>query len=67
MQLNWIPFQRKEAMAFQYMIGATIYLFTENERLDSLSDGKYSSHELDTLCDDLVKFVTGGMMALISS
>lgn len=51
--------------AFQYMIGATIYLFTENERLDSLSDGKYSSHDLDTLCEDLARFVTGGVMALL--
>ena len=58
---------RQAHYAFQYMIGATIYLFTENERLDSLSRGKYSAHDLDTLCDDLVKFVTGGVMGLISS
>ena len=58
---------RQAHYAFQYMIGATIYLFTENERLDSLSDGKYSSHDLDTLCDDLAKFMTGGVTALASS
>lgn len=57
---------RQAHYAFQYMMGATIYLFTENERLDTLSEGKYSSHDLDTLCDDLVIFVTAGIMALIS-
>lgn len=56
---------RKAQYAFQYIVGATVYLFTENERLDILSGGKYSSHELEFLCEDLVEFATGGVMALV--
>ena len=56
---------RQAHFAFQYLVGATIYLFTENERLDILSGGKYSSHDLESLCDQLVNFATGGILALV--
>lgn len=50
--------------AFQYLVGAMIYVFTENERLDILSGGKYSSHQLDSLCDELVNFAAAGILAM---
>lgn len=56
---------RQAHYAFQYMVGAMVYLFTENERLDTLSQGRYSSHELDSLCDELAGFVAAGVMAMV--
>lgn len=58
--------EQKAHYAFQYLVGAMIYIFAENERLDVLSDKKYSSHDLDSLCSDLVTFVSAGILALAS-
>jgi AcrR family transcriptional regulator len=55
---------RNAHYAFQYLEGATICLFTENDRLDVLSGGTYTSHDLDSLCDQLMDFATGGILAL---
>lgn len=56
---------REAHYAFQYLVGAMVYLFTENERLDILSEGKYSSHELDSLCDELASFVAAGVLSMV--
>ena len=58
---------RQAHYALQYLIGAMIYIFAENERLDILSDGAYSSHELESLCRDMVTFVTGGILAIVEN
>jgi len=47
--------------AFQFMLGATLYIFTENGRLTKLSDGKYNSSDLTELSENLIAFVTSGI------
>lgn len=53
--------ERLAHFAFQFMLGATLYIFTENGRLNTLSDGKFKSDDLSSLSNDLVTFVVGGM------
>ncbi len=57
---------RNAHYAFQYLVGSMVYLFAENERLDILSDNEYSSHQLDSLCSELVSFVSAGILAMAS-
>lgn len=52
--------------SFQYMLGATLYIFTENGRLTAMSNKRYGSSELEILSDNLITFVTGGILALAS-
>nr|WP_277602435.1 TetR/AcrR family transcriptional regulator [Parahaliea mediterranea] len=59
--------ERRAHYALQYLIGAMVYVFSENERLDILSNRAYSSHDLEALCADLVTFVSGGIIAMLAS
>jgi len=50
--------------AFQFMLGTTLYIFTENGRLTKLSDGKFNSSDLTELSEKLIKFVTSGILEM---
>jgi len=58
---------RKAHYAFQLMLGSTLYIFTENPRLDRLSESRYSSSELGIICEDLITFITAGIQKLYSN
>jgi len=50
--------------SFQFMLGATLYIFTENGRLTTLSDGAFQSGDLSTQSASLVSFVVGGILQM---
>jgi len=50
--------------AYQFMVGATQYIFSRGKRLDLLSKGKYQSNELDKICSELVLFIASGLKGL---
>ena len=50
--------------AFQFMLGTTLYVFTENLRLDGMTDGKYRSNDMNNIFPCLLKFISGGIMNL---
>ena len=55
---------RKAHYAFQFMLASTLYIFTENSRLDGMSGGKYLSSDLNSVCQELIKYIVGGLLAL---
>ncbi len=55
---------RNAHYAFQFLLGSTLYVFTENKRIDILSDGKYKSTDLNEICEELVHYISAGLYAL---
>jgi hypothetical protein len=52
--------------AYQFMLGATLYAFSGNGRLDSLTDGAQRSDDYAVIGDELIQFVAGGIAARCS-
>lgn len=50
--------------AFQFMLGTTLYVFTENLRIDTMTDGKMHSSELNNIYPHLLKYICGGIMTM---
>jgi AcrR family transcriptional regulator len=53
--------------AYQFLLSTTLYAFSDNLRLDSLTKGKLRSGDFDALAGSLVPFVTAGIAALCNS
>ena len=49
--------------AYLFMLGTTLYTFSDNRRLDSLSRGTQRSDDFAALGEELVGFVVGGIAA----
>ena len=58
--------KQKAHYAFRYLVGAMVYLFAGNKRLDVLSENQYSSHQLDSLCSEVVTFVSAVILKMAS-
>lgn len=52
--------------AFQFMLSTTLYTFTENERIDSISGGKYKSSDLVGITDEMTEYIIGGLLGMDS-
>jgi AcrR family transcriptional regulator len=50
--------------SYQLMLASTLYVLAENGRLDLMSEGKFSSSELEKLGPLLESFVVGGVIAV---
>ncbi|MEP1554858.1 MAG: TetR/AcrR family transcriptional regulator [Paraglaciecola sp.] len=50
--------------AFQFMLGTTLYVFTENLRLDGMTEGKYRSGDMNNIYPSLLKYICGGILNL---
>lgn len=50
--------------AFQFLLSTMYSAGADNRRIDNLSDGKYSSRDVDRIYDIIIPFVTGGFKAL---
>jgi AcrR family transcriptional regulator len=53
--------------AYQFLLSATLYAFSDNLRLDSLTKGKLRSGDFDALAASLVPFATAGVASLCDS
>ena len=51
--------------AFQFILSAMYSAGADNRRVDTLSDGRFSSREIDRIYAMIIPFVTGGFMALV--
>jgi hypothetical protein len=56
--------EEKIHRAFQFLLAAMYSACADNRRIDSLSDGRYSSRDLERIYEIIVPFLTGGFMAL---
>jgi AcrR family transcriptional regulator len=50
--------------AFQFLLAAMYSACADNRRIDTLSDGRYSSRDLDRIYECAIPFVTGGFKAM---
>jgi AcrR family transcriptional regulator len=50
--------------AYQFLLGTTMYVFTENGRIETISGGRYCSDDLGRIYGVLLEFVTAGMVRL---
>jgi AcrR family transcriptional regulator len=50
--------------AYQFLLGTTMYVFTENGRIETMSGGRYRSDDLGRIYNVLLEFVTAGMVHL---
>jgi hypothetical protein len=50
--------------AYQLMLSGTLYSFSNNGRLESLTQGEVRSDSYQTMCDDLVDFTSAGVIAI---
>jgi AcrR family transcriptional regulator len=51
--------------AFQFMLGTTLYVFAQNLRLDGMTEGKYSSNDMNSIYPSLLDFICGGIRNLL--
>lgn len=49
---------------YTYMLASTLYAFSNNLRLDSMTRGRLRSDDFEAISGSLVSFVTGGLVAL---
>jgi AcrR family transcriptional regulator len=52
---------------YQLMLGSTVYIFSENGRIESITKGKYKSSDLMRISDKLIEFIVGGITQLTSA
>jgi AcrR family transcriptional regulator len=50
--------------AYQFLVGTTLYVLTENGRIETKSNGRYRSDDLERIYGVLLEFVTAGMVRL---
>lgn len=53
-------------VSFQMMLANTLYLVSDNGRLDRLSKGNYTSSDFEALLDPYVSYVTAGIQKLLA-
>jgi AcrR family transcriptional regulator len=56
--------KRKLHDAYQLMLSGTLYSFSNNGRLESLTRGDLRSDAYQVMCDDLVDFTSAGVIAI---
>jgi AcrR family transcriptional regulator len=59
--------QRQRLNAYQFMVSAAVTVFSNNYRVDSLSDGTVHSADFDQHYVDLIDFIVGGIMGINQS
>jgi len=52
--------------AFHFMLSSTLYIFTENERIDGMSGGQYKSSDLKDISTEMIQFIAGGLLDMES-
>jgi len=52
--------------AFHFMLSPTLYVFTENERIDGMSGGQYRSSDLEDISAEMIQFIVGGLLDMES-
>ncbi len=57
--------ERKAHHAFQFITGTILMTFSNNGRLNMLSEGKYSSDDYVALYQDSIDFIVGGALAML--
>lgn len=55
---------RQQMNAYQLMVSSAMVVFADNRRIDLMSAGAESSADFARHCEDMVKFATGGILAL---
>jgi AcrR family transcriptional regulator len=53
--------------AYQFLVGTTLYVLTENGRIETMSEGRYRSDDLERIYNVLLEFVTAGMVRLCTT
>ncbi len=53
--------------AFQFLLSTMYSAGADNRRIDNLSDGRYSSRDVDRIYKIIIPFVTGGFKALYNA
>lgn len=56
--------ERQIHYCFQFMLGSTLNVFVENQRLDSMSHNRFRSSDLEPICESLITFISAGITAL---
>jgi len=52
--------------AFHFMLSSTLYIFTENERIDGMSGGQYKSSDLESISTEMIQYIVGGLLDMES-
>ncbi len=53
--------------AYQFMLAATLYGFSDNRRLESMTGGVLRSDDFEAIARDLIPFITAGVLGLCGS
>ncbi len=53
--------------AFQFMLATTLYGFSDNRRLESMTQGTFRSDAFEALAGDLIPFIASGVVGLCSA
>ena len=63
------PAAREEAIydAYLHLVAATMHTYSNNLRLDSLTEGRLHAHDIDTRHQALVRFAEGGIRAVVAT
>ena len=59
--------ERKAHHAFQFITGASLTIFANNGRLNTLSEGRFKSNEFDKIYQDGIDFIVGGTIKILVS
>lgn len=57
--------ERKAHHAFQFITGATLSLFANNGRLNTLSEGRFRSDDYESMYQDGIDFIVGGVTKIL--
>jgi AcrR family transcriptional regulator len=53
--------------AYLHLVAATMHTYSNNMRLDSLTEGRLHAHDIDERHDALLRFAQGGILSLMTS
>lgn len=53
--------------AYLHLVAATMHTYSNNMRLDSLTEGRLHAHDIDERHDALLRFAQGGILSLTTS
>jgi AcrR family transcriptional regulator len=53
--------------AYLHLVAATMHTYSNNMRLDSLTEGRLHAHDIDERHDALLRFAQGGILSLTAS
>lgn len=65
-QLSDYESDQKAHYAYQFIMGAVLFILTNNGRLNQLSGNKYSSDDYESIYPEFLNFLTQGTLALLS-